>query len=70
MNTFNRIADEGAAAIQRCQLPVSNHFPATVRDALVAASLTFTDFDPMARVKAINRATERAQLMFPHLFKN
>ena len=55
--------------VRGCLLPVSNHFPPTVRDALVAASRTLTTFDPMARAKAINKVVERARLVHPNLFR-
>jgi hypothetical protein len=50
------------------QLPVSNHFPPVVRDALVAASRTSTCVDPMDARAAINHATARARLLYPELF--
>jgi hypothetical protein len=50
--------------------PVSNHFPPTVRDALVRASQTpIPDYDPLARIKAIEQATKRAHQSVPHFFK-
>lgn len=69
MNTTHSTDDTELPAIVRCQLPVSNHFPPMVRDALVEASRTSTDIDYMARVRAINHAVERAKLRFPNLFK-
>jgi hypothetical protein len=53
-----------------CRLPVSDHFPPSVRDALVRASQTpFDEMDPLARVRAINKAIQRARLAYPELFR-
>lgn len=50
--------------------PDSNHFPPEVRLLLQrAADTPNTPSDPMARLKAINAASERARLMFPQLFR-
>lgn len=60
-----------ALPIERCSLPVSNHFPPSIRDALVAASQVWNQpGDPMARLRAINHATELAQARYPELFRN
>lgn len=48
----------------------SNHFPPDVRLMLQRAAQTpISGADPFARAKAINRAIEKARLMFPGLFK-
>lgn len=74
MNTdpfIHQSASEGQPAIEACRLPVSNHFPPSIRDALVAASRVWpTPGDPMARVRAIAHATELAQSRYPELFRN
>lgn len=57
---------EGTAVPER---PISHHFPAHVRDALVAAAHTPITHDHLARAKAIDRAAERARLFFPQLFR-
>lgn len=50
---------------------ISNHFPPSIRDALVAASQVWNQpGDPMARLRAINHATELAQARYPELFRN
>lgn len=49
---------------------ISNHFPPFVRDALVRAAQTPDNpLDPLARIKAINRAIRTARLTNPNLFK-
>lgn len=53
----------------QCRLPISQHFPPEVRDSLVAAAGTPIDLDVMARVKAIDRAAERARAKYPELFR-
>lgn len=54
----------------RCMLPVSRHFPPVIRDALVRAAATpLTPADPLARVKAIDHAVERARRAYPELFR-
>jgi hypothetical protein len=60
---------EVLAGAPRPRCSISRHFPPVVREALVAASLTETTFDPLARVKAINRAAEKARALYPDLFK-
>jgi hypothetical protein len=53
-----------------CRLPISNHFPPVVRDALVRAAQTpLNQLDPLVRVRAINQAIRRARLTFPELFR-
>lgn len=53
-----------------CRLPISNHFPPPVRDLLVNASHTpFDEFDPEARVRAVNRAIAQVRRHYPHLFR-
>lgn len=71
MNTsapFGQSVDDELLYVRSCRLPVSNHFPPRVRDALVAASRTSTYGDPLARLKAINQVVERARLVHPELF--
>lgn len=58
-----------APFVGRCLLPISNHFPPAVRDALVAASQVPNDLDPMATIKAIDRAAARARSHYPTLFR-
>lgn len=54
----------------KCSLPVSNHFPPEVRDALVIAAQTHTpEWNPLARVKAINRAITWSRSKYPELFR-
>lgn len=60
---------DGLTPAQRCVLPVCNHFPPFIRDALVAASKTSIENDVMARAKAIDHAVERAKLTHPDLFR-
>lgn len=50
-------------------VPVSKHFPPVIRDALIAASRVWTDADPLARIKAIDRAADRARALYPELFR-
>jgi hypothetical protein len=51
-------------------LPISTHFPPSVRDALVRASQTpIPDSDPLARIKAIEQATKRAKQSVPNFFR-
>jgi hypothetical protein len=51
-------------------LPISNLLPASVRNALVQASQTpIPATDPLARIKAIQKAIERAKQSHPHFFK-
>jgi hypothetical protein len=53
-----------------CRLPVSNHFPPQIRDALVRASQTpLEPLDPLARVRAVDQAIRRARLAHPELFR-
>lgn len=48
---------------------VSNALPEMARNILVAASKTeVTKLDPLARVKAIEKATAKVKSMYPHLF--
>ena len=54
----------------QCRLPISNHFPPNVRDALVAASRMPIDFDLYARVKAINQVVAKARATYPELFNH
>jgi hypothetical protein len=50
--------------------PIANLLPPSVRDALVRASQTqIPDTDPLARIKAIQKAIERAKQTYPNLFK-
>lgn len=48
----------------------SNHLPPTVRDALVRAAQTPASLGPLARVRAIEEATDRAKRACPDKFKN
>lgn len=52
-----------------CRLPISNHFPPLVRDALVRAASTPIELDDLARVKAIDHAVARARRAYPELFR-
>lgn len=60
--------DTGVGDLPRKPNP-SDHFPAHIRDALVAASQTpVTRYAPLARQVAIDKAIERARAQFPELF--
>lgn len=49
----------------------SGLLPADARMILMAAAKTpVLPCDPLARVKAIEKATERVKAMYPHLFTN
>lgn len=49
---------------------VSQHFPPDVRARLVeAARVPVTEADPMARVRAVDRAVAWARLRYPEMFR-
>ena len=50
--------------------PPSNQLPQIAVDLLRQAAQTpITPTDPLARVKAIEKATQRIKTLFPNLFK-
>ena len=49
---------------------ISNTLPPSARDALMRAAQTpIPVHDPLARIKAIQKAIERAKQTYPHLFR-
>jgi hypothetical protein len=58
---FNRLDSQPA--------PVSLHLPFDARTQLVRASQTpITNGDPLARVRAVNQASEQVQRQYPNYF--
>lgn len=50
--------------------PVSHHFPANIRDALVQAARTPVDgADPYARERAVDQAIRKVRRDHPDLFR-
>jgi hypothetical protein len=59
----------GVSELPRKPVPC-DHFPPFVRDALVRASQTpVTDWNPLARLVAIDKAVEKSRSLYPDLFR-